>query len=90
MADKRKDKYSFISYHGRATVVSDSQVTSDLPATSNLELNALKLEVKNCIKQIEKLRGEVHELKREVEATCREVDSTRNTIFKVTELLSYK
>ena len=87
MTDKRKN-IIILLYYGIAIVLSDSEVPLDLPA-SNL-VNALKLEVKNCTKQIEKLRGEVYELKKEIEATCREVDSTRNTIYKVTELLSYK
>ena len=79
-------------------------------ASSKHELNALKLEVKHCTEQmeklrrdfselkketcavplIEKLRREVSELKKEVEATCKEVDLTRDTIYKVTELLSHK
>ena len=74
------------------------------------ELSALKLEVKHCTEQmeklrrdfselkketcavplIEKLRREVSELKEEVEATCKEVDLTRDTMHKVTELLSHK
>ena len=57
------------------------------------EVNELKEEACNAAltaSLIEKLRGEVNELKKEVEATCKEVDSTRDTIHKVTELLSYK
>lgn len=92
-------------------ILPDSEVTSMGQSTSpKHELNALKLELKYCteqieklkgevselkenevcIKQIKKLRGEVNELKKEVEATCKEVDSTRHTIHRVTELLSYK
>ena len=75
-------------------------------ASSRHELNALKLEIKLCTEQMqklrrefnelkketcaEKLRREVSELKREVEATCKEVDLTRDTVHKVTELLSHK
>lgn len=55
---------------------------------SKHDFDALKLEVKHCIEQIQQLRGEVNELKSEVEATCKEIDSVCHTMRRITELLS--